>query len=149
MRDKVIAGFIAGLAGGLVMNLLDQVSYFIGIAQVIHPDWATALILGTRTTNLPEFLFGLLMQLFHAGVMGIVYTVFIDYAGREYRLFKGVIYGISVFVVTQAITVLLYTPAINPLSLNTALSNVITSGVYGLVLAQTYHALRRRNANDT
>lgn len=147
MKDKVTLGFLAGLAGGIVMNILDQIMFFSGLTNLVHPDWATALILGTRATSIPEFIFGFLMQLFHAGIMGIVFTAFMSFAGRENHLFKGIIYGVTVFLITLGTAILLYTPAINPLSLNTAISNVMTSGVYGLVLSQTYHTLLNKAYN--
>ena len=55
MEDRLTRGFVAGLVGGLAMNLLNLLSvYAFHFAKCLNLDWAAAMLYGNKATNFIE-----------------------------------------------------------------------------------------------
>jgi Na+-transporting NADH:ubiquinone oxidoreductase subunit NqrB len=66
--------------------------------------------------------------------------------GSVNYLFKGCIYGLAIFFGSYAITLLYKVSPLIPVRVDTVLSNIVTSLIYGVVLAQSLHWLEKKAA---
>jgi hypothetical protein len=144
MKDRFTDGFIAGFLGGVAMSILNLISYFLGIAQILYLDWASVMIFGYRYSTLLEALIGQLGQLFFTATLGVIFAYILPVISSRYYLFKGWVFGLLVWFGSYAITLLYKVTPLIPIKPDTVISNVVTASVYGLVLAESLRRLSNR-----
>lgn len=145
LNDKVTQGFIAGIAGGIVMNLISLISYQLHIANLRFLDWPAIIINGNTPNTTLEVGFALLVQLIFVGVLGIIFTYLISklITSTNY-LFKGGLFGVLSWFVIYALTYVATVPKLTPLTMGTAITDFIGAVAFGLVLAETLNRLDNR-----
>jgi Na+-transporting NADH:ubiquinone oxidoreductase subunit NqrB len=146
LNDRFTRGFLAGVLGGIVMSILDLISFALGIVELLYLDWAAVLTYGYRPNTILETVVAQAGQLFFSGIMGIIFAYLITVVGSVNYLFKGCIYGLAIFFGSYAITLLFKVSPLIPIHVDTVLSNIVTSLVYGVVLAQSLHWLEKKAA---
>ena len=144
MRDRFTNGFIAGFLGGVVMSILNLISYSLGIAQILYLDWDSVMIFGYRYATPLEAVIGQIGQLFFSAVVGVIFAYLLSVISSRYYLFKGLIFGLLVWFGSYAITLLYKVTPLIPIKPDTVMSNIVTSSVYGLVLAESLRRLSNR-----
>ncbi|MCW3489902.1 DUF6789 family protein [Dethiobacter alkaliphilus] len=146
MNDRFVNGFLAGLIGGVVMTVLNLISFYVlGLAQILYLDWASVLIFGYRFATTLEAVIGQIGQLFFAGVVGVLFAYLLAATTSRYYLIKGWVYGLVVWFGSYAITLLYDITPLNPIKPDTVISNMVTASVYGLVLAWSLKKLTDRH----
>ncbi|HHX77196.1 MAG TPA: hypothetical protein GX697_02455 [Firmicutes bacterium] len=135
MEDRFTNGFIAGLIGGIGMSILNLLSYYLGIAEVLYSEWGSVLVLGHRHATVTEALIGQASQLFFAAINGVLFAYLIAIISNRYYYFKGWVFGLVVWFGSYVITILYKLTPLTPLKPDTVISNIVTASVYGLVLA--------------
>ncbi|MBU4554553.1 MAG: hypothetical protein Q8N93_10010 [Bacillota bacterium] len=127
------------------MNLIDHFLFFvIGIDHFRFIDWAGIFIFGHTPTNLPEAVFAQVGQLFFSGLVGIFFVYLLPQVTSRYYLVKGVIYAQFVWFGSYALSILFQVPGLRTISLESAVSDLIGSLVYGLVLAWVLRLIDKR-----
>ncbi len=141
VEDRFTIGFIAGVIGGVVMSILDYISYGLGIVGLLYIDWASVFILGHRFENVGEALVGQWGHLLFSGLAGIVFAYLVIGVSSRYLYFKAIVYAYLIWFFTYAAILLFDITALKAININTALSNMVTVGIYGLVLAYVHKRL--------
>jgi len=137
LRDKFTRGFIAGITGGLVANIASLLFGFLGLTTLRFADWTAIIILGqTPPFSTGEILFSLAVNIGFTGILGIVFIYLIPLIKITNLLFKGWIFSTFIWFFIYSITTLFKVEGTMPIPLTTALANVVTTSIYGLVLAQ-------------
>lgn len=144
LNDRVTRGFIAGVAGGAAMSVLNLLSYLLGIAEILYLDWAATLIYGYRYATAAEAAVAQAGQLFFSGIGGIIFAALIPRISRRNLFFKGIMWGLSIWFGTYAITALFKVGPLLPIKVDTVLSNIVGAATYGLVLAWVMQYLEER-----
>jgi hypothetical protein len=143
--DRFMRGFVAGVAGGLAMQLWSFISYhLLGITMLRFLDWAAILIFGDHVANTAEAVTAFFIHLVFTGMLGIVFAFLIPQVTSRAYLLKGVIYALIVGFFIYVIPVLLQMPLLRETALGTSLSNQIGGVIWGLVTAYTLARLSRR-----
>ena len=95
MKDRITAGFVAGIIGGIGMNIIDwSVNLVYGEKEYLY-TWASVVMYGRLPTNTWEIVFSQLAQIFFAGILGVVFCyVLLKLTSNNY-LIKGLIFGID------------------------------------------------------
>lgn len=138
MKDKFTRGFFAGIAGGLAANGVSLFFGFLKITTLRFADWTGIIIFGhIPPFSTGEILFAIIGNIGFAGFLGIVFTYLISLIKSINLLFKGWVFSTFIWFFIYAITTLFKVEGTMPLPLNTAIANVITTSVFGLVLAGT------------
>lgn len=145
VEDRFTSGFIAGFIGGVAMSALNLISYYLGITEILYLDWASVLIHGYRYATLLEAVIGQLGQLFFSAVVGVIFAYLLSVISSRYYLFKGWVYGLTVWFASYVITLLYNVTPLIPIKPDTVMSNIVTASVYGLVLAESFRRLSNRN----
>ncbi|MEW6458259.1 MAG: hypothetical protein AB1441_04190 [Bacillota bacterium] len=144
MNDRLTIGFFAGLTGGVLMNVINLASYYLGIAELRYLDWAAIVIYGTRPVNLAEAVFALVSQVVFVGMLGVVFAYLITVITSTNILLRGWLFGIAIWFSLYGITLLFHVQETIPVRLDTALTDFVGASVYGLVLALTLGWLGER-----
>lgn len=144
LNDRVTRGFIAGVAGGAAMSVLNLLSYLLGIAEILYLDWAATLIYGYRYATAAEAAVAQAGQLFFCGLAGILFAALIPWMSSRNFYFKGIVWGLAIWFSVYAITALFKVSPLIPIKVDTVLSNIIGAAFYGLVLAWVMKRLEER-----
>ncbi|MCK8817447.1 hypothetical protein MWH28_08755 [Natroniella sulfidigena] len=149
MQDKTVAGFVAGLIGGIAMNIKDYIVVFLlNWEDELYLEWGAMMIYGRFSENLAEAIFAQLGQLFFTGILGILFSVLIIRLGTKRYLIKGFIYGISVWFTIYAISIIFQVPNLAENTFNATVSNLIGAAIYGLVTAEVFKRLSNLNLEE-
>jgi hypothetical protein len=142
MEDRLYRGFVAGVIGGVVSNILSHLSYFLGFTTLRLSDWAAILIFGhVPPFSLGEQIFAVFVQIGWSGAVGSVFAYFLVWVTNRKILFKAWMVGTTPFFVIYLLTALFQTPGTVPLPLNTVLSNYITSSIFSIVMGYSFKIL--------
>ena len=142
MEDRLFRGFVAGVIGGLPATLLGHILYLVGFNTLRASDWAATLIYAhTQPFSLGEQLFATFILLGWCGAIGSLFGFFVVWVTSRKILFKGWVLGTTPYFVIYLFTTLFQVPGTVPLPFGTALSNYITSTIFGITMAYSFKVL--------
>ena len=148
--DRFFRGLIAGITGGIAMNIWTLIAVFIFNWPIVRfVDWASIIIYGDFPRSHAEGIFALMMHLLWTGVLGIIFAYLIPQITSYGYLLKGAIFGVVLGFLIYAIPTLLQTPLLAEHSFITVLSNHTGGLIWGLTLAQTLRWLDRKSPLST
>lgn len=149
MKDRLTLGFIAGVIGGVFMNLLDLILvYLFHWADVRYIDYTAIFIYGNKPSFWGDTLLALLIHLIFTGLLGIVFVYLLSAISNKSYLFKGGIFGVFAWFIFYLTGFLHRVPLFEKTTWPTAVSDVITSIAYGLILAETLRRLAVKYFDD-
>ncbi|WP_285716244.1 hypothetical protein [Pelosinus sp. IPA-1] len=150
LKDKFTRGFFSGVAGGLAANVVSLFFGFINFTTLRFADWTGIIIFGhTPPFSTGEILFSLTANIGFTGFLGIVFTYLIPLIKNTNLLFKGWVFSTFIWFFIYSVTALFKVEGTMPLPLNTAIANVATTSIYGLVLAATLGKEVVKNATES
>ncbi|NLM94810.1 MAG: hypothetical protein GX165_04545 [Firmicutes bacterium] len=140
IRERFTRGFVAGLIAGAASSIADYFSHLLGIVEILYIEWAAVLLYGHRVRTTGEAVVAQLGQLFFSGLLGVGFAYLLRAIDTDNYLFKGTVYGITVWFSAHVVAKLFRVTALIPVGPDTLLSDLVTAAIFGLVLAE---ALRR------
>lgn len=144
LRDRLVAGFIAGAAGGIAMNVFVEIAWLLNLTQVRYLDWAAVLLYGHRPHAFGEVAFAQIVQIVFTGILGIAFAYLIPLISSHHYLFRGLIFGLTAWFLIYSVTLLYGLHTIVQLELLTTVVDFVGSAVFGLVLAATLYAIEKK-----
>jgi len=141
IKDRLLRGFIAGVAGGVVMDVFNLASYYLGIAELRFLDWSALVIYGAKPVSIAESIFALIAHLVFTGTLGIIFAYLLTFITSTNYLFRGALFGSAMWFLLYGISLLYKIEGTVPLHVDTAASDFICAIIFGLVLAETLHRL--------
>ena len=143
LNDRFSKGLLAGLIAAIAMNLTNLLTHNVLKVSELHIlDFASILIHGSKPMNPGELLFALSAQIGFAGVMGMLYAYLIKYLNRKNNILKAIIFSLSIWFMTYAITILF--GKIKHIDAATSITNLLATIVYALVLALVLNILETK-----
>jgi len=134
LENRFDRGFIAGVIGGLVMNIWSFWAGFINFTELRMVDWAGIMFYGhTPPFSLIETVVAFFLQLAFSGVLGVLFTYLIPLLTSHNLYFKGLVFGSTVWFFIYAVSTLFRVPGTIPSSVGTVLSNLLAALLFGLV----------------
>ncbi|MCB8815038.1 hypothetical protein [Desulfosporosinus shakirovi] len=133
MRDRVVQGFIGGVFGAIVMNIIDWLIYFSGFHNERLFDWASIVLLGKLASGTGEGIFAQLAQIFFSGFIGILFYFLIR--DNNHLIFKGWIFSIFIWFFLYGAAIGFKLPHLENRALFAGISHFISASSFGLVLA--------------
>ncbi len=135
MKDRFSNGFIAGFAGGVVPLVFNIVTRALGFTTILWEDYMGVFMVGRRPGDMAEHVFFSVVQFFFLGVLGIIFALILPYISSKRHLFKGAIYGITIWYILYSMPYLLRLPDLDVAPLKTAIVNSIAAVLWGISLA--------------
>lgn len=140
--DRFFRGFIAGIIGGIPMNIWSMISFHLfKFSKLRFADWGAFMALGHLPDDTLQLVIGLIAQMIFVGCLGVIFAYLIpQITSRGYQI-KGMIYGFIVGFIIYSIPVLFQIPRLKLLTTETALSNIIGGVLWGGITALALKAL--------
>lgn len=145
MKDKLTNGFVQGLIAGVVANIADFIMVnWLKFGDLLYLDYTGVHIYGFQPETLGEKIFALTVQLIFSGLAGIIFVYWIDKVRKRNILFKGMLFGMTIWFLTYTITILFKLKPLDKVSLSSAMENYIAALIFGAVIAITYKVLSEK-----
>jgi len=141
IKDRLTRGFVAGLVGGVAMNVVSLASYYLNLGELRYLDWAGIMMYGFRPHNFLSAAFAQVIQILQVGILGAVFAYLLPLTTSRNYLLKGWLYGTALWFGFNGLTLLFKLGPKIPVHLATAAVDFVGASVYGLVLAHTLHWL--------
>jgi len=135
VEDRLTRGFIAGVVGGIGMNLWGFFAGLMNFTTLRMADWAVIMIYAhTPPFDSGEIIFALLGQLFFTGALGAAFVYLLRLVTSKNLIFKGWFFSVLIWFFIYAVTTLFKVEGTMPLPFKTAVANFIAATIYGLAL---------------
>lgn len=134
MNDRFIRGLIAGAAGGaaaVAVNLF--LINIVRFGQLRFYDISGVMIFGREPERFAEKVFAEIGHLGLSATVGIILAYVFPRMKSRYLWIKGLFFGCAVWYAVYAVMVLYKVPEVKGASLPSAIANLVSSGVFGLV----------------
>lgn len=148
MKDRIAAGFFAGVVAGIAMNIVDWAGYLAGLYEERLLDWAGMITFGRLPVTPFEVAFAQIEQLFLGGLLGTIFAFILLKLTSGNHLLKGWIYGVVANEAFYAVSILFGLKNFSVHTFNATVSHAISSSVYGLTLAYVLALLDRREIGN-
>lgn len=100
MKDKIMFGAIVGLLADGVKLIVNYIGFLLKFSDVVFWQITATRFLAKNELFSPlAYVIGGLADLTMAALLGIVFIYILTYTGRDYDYFKGVGFGLAVWVV--------------------------------------------------
>lgn len=143
--DRFSRGFLAGVVGGVAMNIWSFIAYYVLNLPIIRfLDWSSIILFGDLPSTLWQGNYALMIQIIWSGFLGILLSLVFPHMGSKNYLIKGALFGLIIGFVIYAFPVLFKMPYLYKSKLETVISNHIGGIIWGLVTAQTLKWLDRK-----
>ncbi|EHQ88403.1 hypothetical protein [Desulfosporosinus youngiae] len=137
MRDRFYYGFFAGLIAGIPMVLFNLFSYYVlDFAQMRLLDWMSIILYGRLPLNAFDSILAQVVHFGFLGFLGIAFAYYVPLVRSRHYLFKGWVFSLSVFSLLYATTLFFQVPGLEMIQPYTVASNLISSTIFGLTLAE-------------
>ncbi|HBV88574.1 hypothetical protein [Desulfosporosinus sp.] len=134
-KDRFYYGLIAGLIAGIVQNMVNLLFFYLNITKLRYVDWVAIMTYGHEPVTILDGFFALVVQLGLNGVLGVVFAYLLPILGFEHYLLKGMVFGVGFYQFNSFITNLYHMPGLTQTETYTAISNTVTSAIFGILLA--------------
>ena len=135
MKDRFSRGFIAGVVAAVPAFLWNKTAvYLLKISNMPWSEFAALFILGRKHGTSFEAIFSDFATLFFAGLMGILSAYAIQKISSGNILFKGWVFGVTIWFIVFALAHLYRMPELASIDLGTVLSNLVGASIWGLAV---------------
>jgi hypothetical protein len=134
IKDRIVLGTIAGLAGGIVKTGIDEASLRMGISQRPFREAASGVWVAKKrdAKNSKGQVLGSLFDFGMSALGGIGITYLLSKTGRDHSVAKGTIFGIAMGSgITSALSVL-SANRVKPKGASSNLSYMVAHAAYGI-----------------
>lgn len=106
IKDKLFLGFIAGITGNLITNIVNYTTYFLKMSNYTKWHMAASLFFPkSQIKTLPALIIGITTDYTIAIFMGVLLTYILITTGFDFSLIKGISLGLLFWVLGVGIIV--------------------------------------------
>lgn len=145
MNDKFVNGFLSGTIGAIVMIIINLIANYFNLVKDRFHDFTAVLLWGRIAKSLGETITASFSHIFFTALLGILFSYLTPYINKRYYLFKGWVYGTTIWFSIYTITTLLKLPNVGEHTLSGSLTNGVSSSIYGIILAFSLSWLDSKN----
>lgn len=136
LRDRILAGTIAGMLATLVKDIPNYILWKMGIVDYLYFHLAaSALIRPEDVDTLWGLVLGLVVDIITGGTIGLLIIFLFKATGRDYWWYKGLIAGNLIWLWGLGITINLGFARIVPIDPVFRLTSLIEHQIFGLLAA--------------
>lgn len=144
MRDRFILGFLSGITAGIAAYTVNYLLVSLHFGVLLFSDFASIMIYGYNQGGFAQHFFGFLGYVAFSGLLGVGFAYLLPLISTTGHLFKGVVYGVTIWFASYAVTLLYKVPYIERISFYSALNNFVSALVYGAALDLVFIFLAKR-----
>lgn len=144
MKDRLVAGALAGAVAALVQDAYGLTVKALGITDRIFTDFAAVMIMFKPEKGALGFLVGLIAHVIVGIIFGIVFAYIILKTSSNYFLLKGLCYGLILWFLLLGLGTMWRLPLFTVVPPKPALVIFVGALLYGLVTAYILKLLDQR-----
>jgi uncharacterized membrane protein YagU involved in acid resistance len=135
MKDRFTRGFVAGIIAGIPTLVFNMGAFYLKFATLHWADFMGIFTYGRKPIAFAETLFAIIAVYIFLSFLGIIFAYFILRMSSQNYILKGWVFGLSIWFISYAITILFNVPELAFIPLKTVLSNFIGASIWGISLA--------------
>lgn len=137
IKDRIMLGLIAGLAGNAVKTVIDEISIKQKVSQRTFRETAAGVWVSKKSevTNLKGQILGGLFDFGMASMGGVAIVHLLSKTGRDHVIPKGIVSGIAIGSTITALLSVSPQNKVKPKDAASNLSYMASHAVYGVVAA--------------
>ncbi|NLI93061.1 MAG: hypothetical protein GX434_12995 [Peptococcaceae bacterium] len=135
--DRTTCGYLAGISGGIVMNIWNLFDYYVlHISQIRFLDWAIVLLTLAKPENVFVTVLGLIIQIIvWDGFLGIIFAHLIVPITSQGVVYKSTFYGVLLWFIFKVIVNLYKVPVLSGMQpFPGGISNLLAIILWGIIL---------------
>ena len=145
LKDRVIQGLIAGIAGWLPQMIYTFTVFGFHLAKFRYLDFGAITAFSQKPHGVFEFVFAESLVLAMQGLLGIAFAMLIKVISNPNIILKGGLYGGILWVVIYSIFSLYKMKGIyGIIDFNTAIFHCIAAIIWGITMAGAFLFLNRK-----
>lgn len=149
IKDDIVKGLIAGIAGAVCQNLYALGTRVLGYQGPLYVDYGKILLFySSRRGWLPDIL-GLIAHFIWDIILAVFFVYFIKYTSSRHRLLKGIVWALAVWFFIKTGATLYKIPVIIHVEPVTVVVFLIGSIIYGLALVLALNRMEQGVSDDT
>ena len=145
MKDKMMAGALAGTIGAILQDIYGYLAKVIGLTDRGFIDFARAVILYNVNGGILETILALIAHIIWDLLLGILFVYIIQGMSGSYYYLKALIYGIALWFIIQVLGTLFRLPMFFHIPAWAALLTLIGAIIYSFGIALTLRLLEKNN----
>ncbi len=141
MKDRLVAGGLAGIIGAIVQNIYGFAVKGLRLTDRTFADFAEVIVTFKSFEGIIAFIVGLIAHLIVGLIFGIIFAYVIAATSSRYYLIKGVAYGAVLWFLLLGFGTIFKLPLFKEIPPNAALFTLVGAVLYGLVTAYSLRLL--------
>ena len=142
--DRFIRGLLAGIIAGIAMDTIDLIGYWLKLDQARYLDFAAVIAFGKTASSWMETILSLIIELMFKGLLGVLFVFLIPKIKSKYLIIKAILFGTTTWFIIYSIIVLSKATKFPKVDAGVALSHLINSSVFGIVLTLTLYWIEKK-----
>ena len=135
MKDRMVAGGVAGLIGAAVQNIYSYVMVGLNLAQFTYSDFATSVLTNRVYSDSLGLVAGFVAYLSVGVILGILFAYLISATSNDYLYVKGLFYGFILWFLLTGFGTAFRLPAFLNLPPVSTLSILVGGLIFGVITA--------------
>ncbi len=144
MKDRLVAGGLAGIIAGLIQYVYGLLTEAIGFTDRSFGQFSEIVLSSRVYTGVLGFIIGLVSHIAVAIMFGVIFAYIIAKTSSRYYLLKGAGYGLVLWFLLSGFGTVARLPLFEDIPPLDASDILIGSILYGLVLAYTLKLLEKK-----
>ncbi|KJS87823.1 MAG: hypothetical protein JM58_02970 [Peptococcaceae bacterium BICA1-8] len=136
LRDRILAGTIAGMIATIFKTIPNIILWKMGIVQHSYLHLAAAALISPQDVNTPlGLIIGVAVDIITGGTLGLLIIYLFKITGRDYWWYKGLIIGNAIWLWGLGVTINFGASKMVPLDPVFRLTSLAEHQIFGLVVA--------------
>ncbi len=138
IKDPIVLGVVAGLAGNIIKNIGNEISILLGFSKITYAEIAGGIYMKKKATRTPlGKAIGYLGDNAIGGALGIGFVYVLKATGKDHAIMKGVGYSHLAWTALLGGINKVGISSFQPPDTKTVLSSYINHTLFGLTVAVT------------
>ena len=146
MKDRLIAGGLAGLAAGITQNIYGVFVKGLGITDRAFSDFAAVVVMHTIQPSLVAGIVGFISHLIVGVMFGVIFAYIILLTSSRYFLLKGLGYGAVLWFLLMGFGTIFDLPLFSNIPPVPALTTFIGALIYGFAVAYSLKLIDKNSS---
>jgi len=134
LKDRILAGTIAGMIASLVKNIPNLLLWKLGIINFNYIALASSALVSVKDSGTTlGWIIGIMVDIITGGTLGLLIIFLFQITGRDYWWYKGLIIGNVIWLFGLGIAVNFGAARIVPLDPVFRVTSLVEHQIFGLV----------------
>jgi len=136
LKDRILAGTVAGMIATLIKSIPNIILWKLGIVKYFYLHIAASAMLGPEDVQAPlGLVVGFIVDIITGGSLGILVILVLKYFGSDYWWYKGILVGNLIWLWGLGVMINFGAARLVPLEPLFRLTSLLEHQLFGLIAA--------------